>query len=336
MKTLTDQLWTSTSFEEAWNTCIAHHCHHQSIAWRYVKEMARKNDESAAGIPLEEWPLLPISGFRERLISITSNPEVIFKSSGTSSSVPSSHAISDLSFYHKVSVLGFMSYYRDAFQDGARFIGYVPGYIDNPYSSLISMIGAICTELGDMARMISTPSELRKALDQDSTRPVVLFGAAFGLLDIVDQESESVEHAVRLPKGSILIETGGMKTHRRELSRDEMHAILSDGFGVPKSHIHSEYGMCEMTSQAYSTDGVWFTPTPLARFVVKEMENPLQTAPIGTSGRLGILDAGNSNSCPWFLTDDVAIQREDGAIQLLGRRDKAVSRGCNYMVDVDG
>lgn len=336
MKTLANQLLTSTSFEEAWNNCIAYHCHHQSVAWLYVKEMTRKDDELAARISIDEWPLLPISAFRERVISIASNPEITFQSSGTSSSVPSSHAISDLSFYHKVSVHGFMSYYQDAFQDGARFIGYVPGYIDNPYSSLISMIGAICTELGDKAQMLSTPSELHLALDQDSTRPIVLFGAAFGLVDIVDNKSGQSSHEIRLPKDSILIETGGMKTHRRELSRDEMHVMLSDGFGVPRSHIHSEYGMCEMTSQAYSTDGIWFTPTPLARFVVKEMDHPLQNTSMGTIGRLGVLDAGNINSSPWFLTDDIAVQREDGAIQLLGRRDKAVSRGCNYMVDVDG
>jgi hypothetical protein len=240
-----------------------------------------------------------------------------------------------------------MAHYREVFQNGARFIGYVPGYIDNPASSLLSMMGAIVAELEDVAMMISSPQELSKTLQEDSSSPVVLFGAAFGLVDFVDGPDGGLmvrdqnvpvndDAPQQLPNGSIIIETGGMKTHRRELSRETLHHLLSEGFGVPRSHIHSEYGMCEMTSQAYSMDGVWFAPTRLARFVVKDLAAPLQSVPHGSVGRLGVLDAGNINSCPWFLTDDLAIQRDDGAVQVLGRREKSVARGCNYMVDVDG
>lgn len=349
MTKLAEQLLATTSFDDAWQLCVGEHATHRSIAWRYVEEMTRGMNGfgDMASVPLEKWPLMSISVFRERLMSITDTPDMIFRSSGTSSSVSSQHAMGSLALYHRASVEGFMTHYREAFLHGARFIGYVPGYIDNPASSLLSMMGAIVSELEDVATMISAPQELQITLQEDASSPVVLFGAAFGLVDFVDGMEEGMSiggagestkgHApMRLPQGSIIIETGGMKTHRRELSREVLHHRLSEGFGVPRSQIHSEYGMCEMTSQAYSMDGVWFTPTRLARFVVKDVNHPLQSTPHGSVGRLGVMDAGNINSCPWFLTDDLAIQREDGAIQVLGRREKSVARGCNYMVDVDG
>lgn len=349
MTTLADQLLAATSFDDAWQLCLKEHASQRSTAWLYVEEMIRSMEgfETSASVPLEQWPLMPISAFREALMSITETPEMIFRSSGTSSRVSSQHAVGSLALYHRASVEGFMAHYREIFQNGARFIGYVPGYIDNPASSLLSMMGAIVAELEDVAMMISTPQELSQTLQEDSSSPVVLFGAAFGLVDFVDRPDgelsvgnsyspTSDEASSQLPNGSIIIETGGMKTHRRELSRERLHHLLSEGFGVPRSHIHSEYGMCEMTSQAYSMDGEWFTPTRLARFVIKDLEAPLQSVPHGSVGRLGVLDAGNINSCPWFLTDDLAIQRDDGAVQVLGRREKSVARGCNYMVDVDG
>ena len=163
----------------------------------------------------------------------------------------------------------------------------------------------------------------------DSNRQLILFGAAFGLLDLIELEK------VKLPTGSVVIETGGMKTRRREIGRDELHSRLADGFGIPREDIHSEYGMCELLSQAYSTEGGWFRTTATMRVTIHDGDDPLKICRPGQEGRIGVVDLANRDSCSFVLTGDRGVADENGRFQVLGRWSPEDMRGCNFLIDRD-
>lgn len=277
-------------------------------------------------------PLLPIEAFRDAKI-MTSDPEdyeLFFQSSGTTGMKRNRHFIYDASLYKNSLTYGFRRFYP---LDDLVILAYTPGYAENPHSSLIWMLQALMRE---DSSGVSCFLPLEKAIPQElltkiasSGKKLMIFGAAFGLLDIIER------YPIRLPSQSFIMETGGMKTHRREVSREALHQKLSDGFGLPTSRIHSEYGMTEMLSQAYCRDGVWFEPVPWLRVSIRNPENPLENVPDGEAGLLGIIDLANRYSCSFLLTQDIGIRREDGKFQVLGRYKNANLRGCNFLIDHD-
>jgi hypothetical protein len=162
-----------------------------------------------------------------------------------------------------------------------------------------------------------------------SGKKLMLFGAAFGLIDMAEASP------VTLPAGSVIVETGGMKTHRREMGREEMHTKLATAFGLPVENIHSEYGMTELLSQAWMQgDGVFRCPQWMC-ISVHDPDNPLERLPDGREGLIGITDLANLNSCSFLMTGDAGVRNPDGSFRVLGRMPSGNLRGCNFLLEED-
>ena len=305
-------------------------------------------------------PLIPIQVFRDTVVRAVyaDNPEVVFRSSGTSGMRQSTHEIADLRLYYESCYRGFSQFYNP--QDFV-LLAWLPGYSDNPNSSLIAMVDHLIQRDGtgqsrflpldqpltglDLSAEVNMNSgkylntrrhrrtaKLLNATENPGSNPakkrrLMLFGAAFGLLDLIDAG------APRLPKDSVIVETGGMKTHRRELSKQDLRQRLADGFGLPLDSIHSEYGMAEMCSQAWDTGQGSFQCPPWLRVTVRNPENPMQVQLPGEEGLIGVMDLANVHSISFFLTQDRGVARTDGSFQVMGRWDHAEMRGCNFLME---
>jgi hypothetical protein len=281
---------------------------------------------------IDKIPLFPIRGFKDAVITCNTGDDhdLIFKSSGTSGMERSRHPVADTKLYRNSLLNGFRNFYD---LDNSVILAYTPGYSDNPNSSLVWMINELIKQdVSDMSRFLP----LNKPLNQDeiknikaSGKQLILFGAAFGLLDLVEISE------VTLPTDSIIIETGGMKTQKREIGRMDMHRKLSKGFGIELNHIHSEYGMAEMLSQAYATGGKWFRTPPWLKVKICDPNAPQETLPPFTEGLIGVIDLANVHSCSFLLTGDKGIMDRDNRFQVLGRWNPKDLRGCNFLIEED-
>ncbi|MBN2731483.1 MAG: hypothetical protein JXR26_03535, partial [Balneolaceae bacterium] len=250
--------------------------------------------------------------------------------SGTSGMSLSTHYVADENIYRHSVLNGFRNFYD---LDNAVILGYTPGYADNPHSSLIWMINELIKQDPiKKSRFLSLDKPLSQGEVNDieaSGRQLIIFGAAFGLLDLVEMSS------VQLPSNSVVIETGGMKTHQREIDRRTMHQKLAQGFEIDISRIHSEYGMCELLSQAYATGGKWFRTVPWMNVSVHDPDNPQKRLPPFREGVIGVMDLANVYSCPFVLTGDRGVMDWQGRFQVLGRWQPEDLRGCNFLIDED-
>lgn len=280
---------------------------------------------------VDDIPLLPIRAFKEcDLIAGGFTPELTFKSSGTGTMDRSRHHVVDLDLYRRSILRGFSQYFNST---DFTLLCYAPGYSDNPDSSLLWMLQyLIDLDKNGQSRFLSLgqplrSSDIERAIQDD--RQIIIFGAAFGLLDLLELESE------KLPDGSHIIETGGMKTHRREMSKADLRNRLSDGFGLPLDHIHSEYGMCELMSQLYAIGDEWFEAPGWVHASVRDPHNPARPCETGKVGKVAIMDLANLYSCPFILTEDRGVMNEEGKLAVLGRWHSAALRGCNFLIDRD-
>lgn len=339
---------------------LRHHTFYRRFSEQLFPELTANALKDSIPFPIDQLPMIPIRAFKELDVlldreylhskGIDASKGWVFKSSGTTLMIRSTHLVPVPEIYEKSVRKGFsLAYPKDSStlqkslntsveeRSNAGFdlpiISYLPGYRDNEYSSLIRMM-EILTDSSNSpdSPILSNPDELLKVI-HDLREPVLLFGAAFGLADVLDQFADHLPLA--LPKGSKVIETGGMKTHRREIPKPELIQRLSSGFGIPQQDIHSEYGMCEMLSQSYSKGDEWFTPSPWLIFQIRHPDNPLQALPPGKRGKLGYIDLCNLFSCPFVLTDDEAEINEHGQIRLFGRWPGEEARGCNFLIDRD-
>jgi hypothetical protein len=279
-----------------------------------------------------QYPLLPVKAFKEAKVSCLTdeNPDLIFKSSGTGRMKRSTHVVADKEIYRRSVLMGFRHFYE---LDHAVFLGYTPGYAENQHSSLIWMIRELI-KTDDIKKSRFLP--LNKPLNQGevddiaaSGRQLFLFGAAFGLLDLVENSS------VKLPSNSVVLETGGMKTHRREMNRQQMHQKLARGFNIDIRRIHSEYGMCELLSQAYASGGQWFRCVPWMQVSVHDPEDPQKRLQPFQKGLIGIIDLANVHSCSFILTEDRGVIDKKRRFKVLGRWHPRNLRGCNFLIDKD-
>jgi hypothetical protein len=279
-----------------------------------------------------DYPLLPIQAFKDAEITTQPDkkPDLTFKSSGTSGMQSSVHRVMDASLYKQSLFRGFQHFYD---LDSAVIWGYMPIYENNPHSSLIYMMQElIFRDESNLSRFLRLDEPLkadRIKEVQDSGKQLILFGAAFGLLDLLEMKE------VDLPSNSIVIETGGMKTHRREISRDELHRTLAKGFGLDSSRIHSEYGMAELMSQAYATGSEWFRTVPWMKVSIRNPENPFEEVPAYNEGLIGIIDLANVHSCSFLLTGDRGMMDKKGRFQVMGRWNPKDLRGCNFLIEED-
>ena len=275
---------------------------------------------------IEDIPFLPIQFFKShRIVSSTLDSEIIFSSSGTTGSITSKHHVVDTNLYKKSYLKGFEYFYNNI--ENYAILALLPSYLEREGSSLIYMVEDLINKsnnpksgfyLNNLEALNKTILELENA--QQKT---LLIGVSFALLDLVESFNFDLKHTT-------IMETGGMKGRRKELIREELHQILNQGFGT--KHIHSEYGMTELLSQAYSKgNGVFKTP-PWMQVLIRDTEDPLTVLPNGKTGGLNVIDLANINSCAFIATQDLGKLHQDNTFEVLGRFDNSDIRGCNLMV----
>lgn len=271
-------------------------------------------------------PFLPIEFFKsKKVVSSNAEAQILFTSSGTTSSQTSTHYVTDVAIYEE-SYLKAFDYFYDAIEDYC-VLALLPSYLEREGSSLIYMADDLIKkskhpESGFYLNDIEVLVEKLITLDKKSTK-IILIGVSFALLDIAEKYQLSL-------KNTIVMETGGMKGRRKEMIREELHTILAKGFGVQK--IHSEYGMTELLSQAYSKGNGIFNTPPWMQILVRDTEDALSYQTNGKTGGINVIDLANVNSCSFIATQDLGKKFDDGSFEILGRFDHSDIRGCNLMV----
>ncbi len=302
---------------------VFQHQFENNVVYRSFCDLLYKHPSEVARV--EDIPFLPIEFFKsKKVVSSLSKPQAIFTSSRTTGSQVSNHFVTDLNAYKQSFNKGFNHFYGPV--EDYVVLGLLPSYLEREGSSLIYMVNDFIAqsnhaESGFYLNQFDLLTEKLKSLDAGGKK-VLLIGVSFALLDLVE------EHRFSL-KNTIVMETGGMKGRRKELIRSELHAILKDGFGVSK--IHSEYGMTELLSQAYSTgDGIFNCP-PWMKVLLRDTEDPL-TVNHHQTGGINIIDLANYHSCSFIATQDLGKVLAEGSFEVLGRFDASDIRGCNLMV----
>lgn len=271
-------------------------------------------------------PFLPISFFKTKKILSTDNFEKVFYSSGTTTNSRSKHFISSLKLYQKSFINNFKLNYSDITQ--YTILALLPNYYDNKDSSLIYMIEKLIKlskskESGFFLDDYVNLSRKLIELDAKKERKTILIGVPYALLDMIDFNQLQLNN-------TIIMETGGMKGRRKEMVRTELHEKLKRGFGVSK--IHSEYGMTELLSQAYSKgDGIFKTPSWM-KVIIRDINDAQNLDFNKKSGAINIIDLANYNSCSFIATDDMGKHVNDDEFELIGRVDNSDIRGCNLLV----
>lgn len=271
-------------------------------------------------------PFLPVAFFKSHpVLSSAAAPEITFTSSGTTGITTSSHLVTDVSWYTQSFRTAFRLFYGDI--EKYTILALLPSYLEREGSSLIYMADDLIRQSNnpDSGFYLYNHGELYQQLkkQQAAQKPTLLIGVTFALLDFVEQ------HPIKFPE-LIVIETGGMKGRRKEMIREELHQQLSDGFGVKA--IHSEYGMTELLSQAYSKgDGIFDCP-PWMKILTRDTNDPLELLSNNRAGGVNIIDLANINSCSFIGTQDLGKVYADGSFEILGRFDNSDIRGCNLLI----
>lgn len=271
-------------------------------------------------------PYLPIEFFKSQKICCgKALADEIFSSSGTSGMAQSQHLVKDISVY--------MESYRKAFQlfygDISKYaiLALLPSYQEREGSSLIYMVDDFIGLSNQLKSgyFLYNHQSLQLTLTElnESKIPTLLIGASHALLDFAES------NCIEFPE-LIVMETGGMKGKRKEILRTELHEILCQGFGVPV--IHSEYGMTELLSQAYSKGGGIFHCPPWMKVITRDTNDPLSLLAHEQTGGINIIDLANINSCSFLASQDLGRTFQDGSFEILGRFDNSDIRGCNLLV----
>jgi hypothetical protein len=291
---------------------------------KYLFHLGVKPD---AVFSLEEIPFLPIEFFKTQEVKTCEFiTETIFKSSGTTQQERSQHFVADLSFYLKNAELIFEEFYGPL--TGFVFLALLPSYLEQGNSSLVAMVDHFIKHSGQQEKgfYLYQLTELKNAITnaRKSGKKVMLFGVTYALLDLAEVIGDADFQEV------IIMETGGMKGRRREMIREELHAILKTAFSVPA--IHSEYGMTELLSQAYSKgNGIFQTPKSM-KIMLRDLNDPFEINQNLRSGGLNVIDLANIDSCAFIETKDIGKLHKNDTFEVLGRFDNSDIRGCNLMI----
>jgi phenylacetate-coenzyme A ligase PaaK-like adenylate-forming protein len=274
---------------------------------------------------LKQIPFLPVSFFKTKTVTTGEfTPEIIFESSGTTGQTPARHFVKHLGIYRESFVKGFEFFYGSI--EDYCILGLLPAYLERTGSSLVWMVQEWMRiskhpENGFYLYDFEILREILLKLESRKQR-TLLIGVSFALLDFAEKYSMQLSH-------TIVMETGGMKGRREEITREELHQILKEKLGVTR--IHSEYGMTELLSQAYSMGEGKYQPVPWMKMLLRDEDDPLTLRQSG-EGLLNIIDLANRYSCSFISTDDVAKLSEDGSFEILGRMDNSDIRGCSLLV----
>lgn len=291
----------------------------------FITALGRQRDSVKT---LTEIPFLPVEFFRNHKIICKDLPvELVFESSGTTGVIPGKHFINDLSLYEESFLKAFRLFYGHP--TGYTIFALLPSYTEREGSSLVYMADKLI-KLSKNARSGFYKGNNRALLQtikeaKDEGQKIFLLGVSFALLDLAEEFAPDLS-------GSLVMETGGMKGRRKEIIRSELHSILKEKFNVPS--IHSEYGMTELLSQAYSKgEGIFYCP-PWMKVILRDPQDPLSLyTDTNKTGGINIIDLANINSCSFISTGDLGRIHEDGGFEVLGRFDSSDVRGCNLMAE---
>jgi len=275
---------------------------------------------------LNDIPYLPIAFFKHsKITSTNSTVKQIFTSSGTTSSTTSNHYVTDLSIYESSFRKGFQYFYGDI--TDYTVLALLPSYLEREGSSLVYMTNKLIQDslqpisgfyLDNLDELVSSLQILAH-----QNKKTLLIGVSFALLDLIEK------YDLQLGSNTIVMETGGMKGRRKEMIREELHQTLTKGLGISK--IHSEYGMTELLSQAYSKGNGIFKCPPWMKVSIRDPEDPFTLLEMGKTGGVNIIDLANINSCSFIATQDLGKTQTKDNFEILGRFDHSDIRGCNLM-----
>ena len=284
------------------------------------------NIEKGSVKALQQIPFLPIQFFKSH--NVVSSSEAIqqtFTSSGTTGMITSKHLVTDVSLYEESYRNAFSEFYGNI--EDYAVLALLPSYLEREGSSLIYMVNDLIERSNNpnSGFYLHNYDELTAKLTEldASGHNVLLIGVTYALLDLIEHQQFQL-------KNTIIMETGGMKGQRKEMIREELHEILCNGFGV--NSIHSEYGMTELLSQAYSLgNGIFECPNWMS-VLIRDTEDALTYVDYGKTGGINVIDLANINSCSFISTQDLGKKYANNSFEVLGRFDNSDIRGCNLMV----
>lgn len=296
---------------------------HNPVYAKWINELGIDSREVESIVDI---PFLPVTAFSgHRVLAEGREPEKVFISSGTAGMTRSLHYVADMAVYER----SFSSCFRLFYGDPSAYVilALLPSYLEREGSSLVYMAGKLI-EMSASPRggfFLDDYRALQKSIDEASRtgRKIILLGVSFALLDFAEKCNVSLEN-------HIVMETGGMKGRRKEMTREELHSILCERFGT--GSIHSEYGMTELLSQAYSKKGGVFSTPPWMKVLIRDPHDPFAYLPHGRSGGINIIDLANIYSCSFIETSDLGRSYPGGTFEILGRFDNSDIRGCNLLV----
>lgn len=272
-----------------------------------------------------EIPFLPIEFFKTQRIYAHNQPEeVLFLSSGTTGMVRSHHFVASTELYTQ----SFLTCYRQQIGEPKDqvVLALLPNYLEQGNSSLVFMVDELIRQSNNSLSgfLLDQPDKIKEnyKLAIQSGKKVIIFGVSYALLDLADQ-------GIDLSK-ALIVETGGMKGRRKEMTKLELHETLKQGLNV--NHIASEYGMTELLSQGYSTKDTLFQTPNWMKILIRDVNDPFSYQPTGKSGGINVIDLANIYSCSFIATQDLGKMYEDQRFEILGRFDHSDIRGCNLLV----
>ncbi|MFZ4543397.1 MAG: acyl transferase [Saprospiraceae bacterium] len=278
-------------------------------------------------LSIQNIPFLPISFFKTHEVKTGSfSTDTIFSSSGTSGQINSKHHVADVQLYEKISIDAFNHFYCPI--EDICILALLPSYLERPDSSLVAMCSSFIkrskyAQSGFFLNDLRLLDKTIKKLTEENV-PTILLGVSYALLDYAEEFHPNLSSI-------IVMETGGMKGRREELTKEELHRILKLGFHVET--IHAEYGMTELLSQAYSKGDGLFFPAPTMKVLTAEITDPLCVQQFGKMGTIQVVDLANIDSCAFVATQDIGICYENNGFEIKGRLDNSDIRGCNLMAE---
>lgn len=278
---------------------------------------------------LEAIPFLPIRFFKSHaVICGDALPAQWFESSGTTGMTNSRHYVTDIQLYRQSFLQGFHKFYGDP--ASYCIIGLLPSYLERQHSSLVMMVDELIkrSHVRESGFYLYERDKLKHTLQDLESRQqkTLLIGVTFALLDFAEEYPLPLQH-------TILMETGGMKGRREEMTRADVHTVLTNAFQVPM--IHSEYGMTELLSQGYSDGLGIFKPADTMRILLRDDDDPMEVRAAGDMpyrGIINVIDLANLDSCAFIATEDAGVLYPDGSFEVTGRVDHSDIRGCSLMV----
>ena len=313
---------TDDGFEEAAMELFSYQYHHNNLYNRYLRLLGTDPSSVTSTARI---PCLPLSFFKTHKVYTGNAPGSLrFRSSGTGSTVPSVHYVADARLYETSFLKCFEMFYGDP--GSYCILALLPSYIERGDSSLVYMVRRLIERSGHPESGFyrdNYPGLIRLLLENEcKKKKTLLIGVSFALLDLFQDRSFQLKHTV-------IAETGGMKGRKKEITREELHGLLKSATGL--SQIHSEYGMTELLSQAWSKTGGIFNPPPWMKVMIRDAYDPFSYIERGRSGGINIIDLANIDSCAFLETADLGRMLPEGGFEVLGRFDNSDLRGCNLL-----